>query len=200
MGGKLQVSRSRGAVSGVLLMLLGAWGGLIPFIGPYFHYAYTPGGAWTYTSGRLWLEVAPAVGVIVGGLMLAISSYRPTALFGAWLAAAGGAWFAAGSLIVQLGGGAGISAGTPAGGLTTRALEQLGFFTGLGIAVAFVAAIGLGRLSVVAAKDVRDVTAEEPNAHWRPTQALRDRFGGRRTATPNPTEEPQPSVPTTASQ
>src|SRR2546421_12923996 len=42
MNGMLRIPRSRGALSGVLLILLGAWGGLIPFIGPYFHYATHP--------------------------------------------------------------------------------------------------------------------------------------------------------------
>ena len=55
----LQMRRSRGALSGVLLMLLGLWGALIPFVGPYFRYAYTPDTAWTYNTGRLWLEVLP---------------------------------------------------------------------------------------------------------------------------------------------
>lgn len=40
-------------VSGVLLILLGAWGALIPFVGPYFQYAYPPDKAWAYNSGRL---------------------------------------------------------------------------------------------------------------------------------------------------
>ncbi|HEY5989554.1 MAG TPA: hypothetical protein VIV12_24720 [Streptosporangiaceae bacterium] len=192
MSGMLRVSRSRGALSGVLLVLLGAWGGLIPFIGPYFHYAYTPGGAWTYTSGRLWLEIAPAVAVIAGGLIVAASSYRPTALFGAWLAAAGGAWFAIGGLTVQLWGGPGVSAGTPAGGTIARALEQIGFFTGLGVAVAFVAALALGRLSVIAVKDTRPAPGEELGAQRSIGQAVRNRFGRRRTALPSPSEEPQP--------
>jgi hypothetical protein len=43
MAGLLRVPRSRGALSGVVLVLLGAWGALIPFIGPYFQFAYTPG-------------------------------------------------------------------------------------------------------------------------------------------------------------
>ena len=60
MNGMLRIPRSRGALSGVLLILLGAWGGLIPFIGPYFHYAYTPPSAWSYTPGRFWLEILPA--------------------------------------------------------------------------------------------------------------------------------------------
>ena len=51
----LRVPRSRGALSGALLVLLGIWGGLIAFVGPYFHYAYTPATAWTYTNGRLWV-------------------------------------------------------------------------------------------------------------------------------------------------
>jgi hypothetical protein len=43
MAGMLRVPRSRGALSGALLVLLGLWGGLIAFVGPYFHFAYTPG-------------------------------------------------------------------------------------------------------------------------------------------------------------
>ena len=54
MAGMLRVPRSRGALSGVLLVLLGAWGALVAFVGPYFHYAFTPDRAWAYTSGRLW--------------------------------------------------------------------------------------------------------------------------------------------------
>ncbi len=93
MSGMLRIPRSRGTFSGVLLVLLGAWGGLIAFIGPYFHYAYTPDSAWSYTSGRLWLEVLPGVGALVGGLIALASANRPAAMFGAWLAAISGAWF-----------------------------------------------------------------------------------------------------------
>src|SRR5262249_59043183 len=69
----------------VLLVLLGAWGGLIAFVGPYFHFAYTPDSAWSYTSGRLWLEVLPGAGALVGGLIALASASRPVAMFGAWL-------------------------------------------------------------------------------------------------------------------
>ena len=50
MAGMLRVPRSRGVLSGFLLLLLGVWGGLIAFVGPYFHYAYTPDHAWAYTT------------------------------------------------------------------------------------------------------------------------------------------------------
>ena len=70
-----------------LIVLLGIWAGLVPFVGPYFHYAYTPNSAWTYTTGRFWLEILPGVGAMLGGLIVLVSSNRPFAIFGAWLAA-----------------------------------------------------------------------------------------------------------------
>jgi hypothetical protein len=135
--------------------VLGVWGGLIAFIGPYFHYAYTPASPWSYTSGRLWLEIVPAAGAVAGGLILLASASRPAALVGAWLAAISGAWFAAGGLIGPIWPGHQLSAGTPVGGAITRSVEQIGFFTGIGLAVVFVAAVALGRLTVIGVRDTR---------------------------------------------
>jgi len=153
MSGMLRIPRSRGALSGVLLVLLGAWGGLIAFVGPYFHYAYTPDSAWSYTSGRLWLEVLPGAGALAGGLIALASASRPVAMFGAWLAAVSGAWFALGTIIGHAWAGSGLTAGTPVGGTVTRVVEQIGFFTGLGVVIVFLAALSLGRLSVVGIRD-----------------------------------------------
>src|SRR5215467_9542997 len=99
MTAMMRVPRTRGAGSGMLLILLGAWGALIPFIGPYFHFAYTPDTAWTWTWGRFFLEVLLGVAAALGGLILLISAFRPAAMFGAALAAAAGAWFTVGSLL-----------------------------------------------------------------------------------------------------
>jgi hypothetical protein len=154
MAGMLRVRRSRGAAAGLLLILLGVWGGLIAFIGPYFHYAYTPDSPWTYTSGRLWLEILPGIATLVGGLILLASTLRPTALLGAWMAAIGGAWFVVGSALAPLWARVGASAlGAPVGGQVARAVEDIGFFAGLGVVIVFVAAAALGRLTVVAASD-----------------------------------------------
>ena len=57
-GGRLQMPRSRGAASGFLLILLGVWGALIPFVGPRFDFAFTPDQEWIWTNARGWLEVA----------------------------------------------------------------------------------------------------------------------------------------------
>jgi hypothetical protein len=158
MTGVLRVPRSRGALNGTLLVLLGAWGGLIAFIGPYFHYAYTPDKAWTYTTGRLWLEIVPAAGAVLGGLILGTSASRPGAIFGAWLAALSGAWFALGGLFSTLWSIGGT--GQPVGDKLHRVVEQIGFFTGLGVVIVFLAAVALGRLTVIGARE--RLAAEAP--------------------------------------
>jgi hypothetical protein len=152
MAGTLRVRRSRGALSGFLLVLLGLWGALVPLAGPYFHFAYTHQ-AWSMTTGRLWLEILPGAGAFVGGIIVLASRLRPVAMLGAWLAALSGAWFAVGSLLVPLW-SHGVSAGTPAGSAAVTAAERVSFFAGLGVVIVFVAALALGRLAVVAARDV----------------------------------------------
>jgi hypothetical protein len=153
----LQVPRSRGAVSGPLLVLLGLWGALIPLAGPYFHYAYSPDRAWTFTAGRVWLEIVPGAAVLIGGVLLLVSASRLAGMFGAGLAAAGGAWFALGTVLSPIWPAAStLNPGSPVGTTTLiRQVEHLGFFTGLGVVIVFVAALALGRLAVVGVRDAR---------------------------------------------
>src|SRR6202000_2769607 len=42
MAGIMRIRRTHGILGGVLVALLGIWGALIPFVGPYFHSAYAP--------------------------------------------------------------------------------------------------------------------------------------------------------------
>ena len=189
MNGMLRVPRSRGALCGVLLVLLGAWGALVPFIGPYFHYAYTPDSAWTYTLGRLWLEILPGAGVFLGGLFTLGSSFRHSALFGAWLAALSGAWFVLGSLLRPLWhgtGSGGPSAGTPVGGTMLRMWEQVGFFTGLGVVIVLLAAVALGRFTVIGAREAAVAAPAAP--------ASRRRFALRRRAAEEEEEGAEPET------
>src|SRR5215472_13356669 len=169
MAGTLRVRRSRGALSGLLLILLGIWGALIPFVGPYFHYAYSPDHTWDATAGRTWLEVLPGAVTLAGGVVVLISRFRPLAVFGAWLAAVGGAWFAVGGLVAHRWPSLG-AAGGPVGGSTRMLLEQLGFFTGLGVVIVFLAALALGRFTVVSASDTAaaefaDLAPSDDGAH-----------------------------------
>ncbi|BBZ34054.1 hypothetical protein [Mycolicibacterium confluentis] len=152
-GGRLHIARSRGAASGLLLVLLGLWGALIPFVGPYFDFAYSPDRPWVWTDARGWLEVLPGVVAVLGGLMLAMSRNRATAMLGGWLAVAAGAWFIVGrafATMVDMGEMGVPAAATPA---KTVVLE-LAFFSGLGALIVFLGAMALGRVSVRSVRDV----------------------------------------------
>ncbi len=140
-----RVPRTTGALSGLLVILLGIWGALIPFVGPYFHYAFGSFQTWHYTSERLWLCIIPGAVAAIGGFMLLRSSHRSTGLLGGWLAVAAGAWFAIGPTISLLWHGAGNPIGAPMGGHARQAIEWLGYFTGLGVAIAALAAFAMGR-------------------------------------------------------
>ena len=144
------IRKRRSIVTGVLLILLGAWGGLAPFVGPYFHYAYTPDTAWHYTQARLWLEVLPAGAAVLGGVVVMISTRRLLAAAGGILAMLGGAWFVVGTVVntvwTRLG-----TPGLPVGVSAKRiAAEKLGMFSGLGAVIVFVAALAIG-IAVAAA-------------------------------------------------
>ncbi|HUZ52783.1 MAG TPA: hypothetical protein VMU94_09670 [Streptosporangiaceae bacterium] len=180
----LRVSRSRGALSGVLLALLGIWGGVIPLVGPYVHYAYTPDHAWTFTAGRVWLEILPAAGTLLGGLILLASRLRPMALLGASLAAASGAWFAVGSALAPLWTNTVAAQGFPVGGHLARAMAQIGYFAGLGVAIVCIASVALGRLSLVSIRDAN--AAERPSAATEPERS-----------TPEPVRTPMRRVAST---
>ena len=153
-GARLRIPRSRGAFSGLMLLLLGAWGALAPLLGPYVHAGYTPDSAWQLSSGRFWLEILPGAVTALGGLLLLVGANRITTSFGGWLAVAGGAWFVVGPslrLLLHLG-----SIGTPIH--TSRlgaALETLLLFNGLGALILFLAATAVGRLAIVGIRDVR---------------------------------------------
>jgi hypothetical protein len=161
MAGVTRVPRTRGGVSGVLLILLGAWGGLAPFVGPYFRFAYTPDKAWAYTSGRLWLSIVPGAAALVGGLLVTFASHRAVGIFGAVLGVLGGVWFIVGGAVTTvIVVNPSISPGTPlarsVGSISVakwQFFEGLGFFTGTGMLILFFAALALGRFSVVAVKD-----------------------------------------------
>ncbi len=169
-GGRMQMPRSRGALSGFLLILLGAWGALIPFVGPYFNFAFTPNQEWFWTIQRGWLEVLPGAATALGGLLLLVSGNRATAMLGGWLTVLAGAWFVVGR---ALAGPLGIGdVGAPVADTETkRVWLELTYFYGLGALIVFLGALALGRLSVRSARDIayaeRDTAyAERPVANY----------------------------------
>jgi hypothetical protein len=156
MHDRLHMPRSRGAMSGLLIVLLGVWGGLVPFAGPSFGYSFTPDMSWHWTTGRLLLEVLPAAAAVLGGLAMMSSASRISGSMGAWLAAAAGAWFVTGQWFSMLWNDGVMQAGQPtASSDLGQVAEWIGFFLGLGVVIVFLAAMALGRMSVVSVRDAR---------------------------------------------
>jgi len=154
----LYMPRTRGALTGLLLILLGAWGALVPFFGPNIDWAYAADPAWTWTTAKGWLEVLPGAVTAVGGLLLLVSGNRASAMFGGWLAVFAGAWFVVGRAFastLNIG-----DVGQPAASTDLkRALLEVTYFTGLGALIVFLGGAALARLAV---RHARDVIATEP--------------------------------------
>lgn len=159
--------------AGLLILIGGLWGGLAPFVGPYFHFVLGPDKAWTWTSGRLWLSVIPGAVAVIAGLMLLRSGPRTGGRLGAVLAIAAGAWFAIGPDISQFwhtGGAQGVATGAK----TTRIFEMLAFHTALGVAIATLggyALPGLLRRRTITATD-ETVAAETATPTERPAEPV----------------------------
>ena len=152
-GGRMRIPRSRGAASGLLIVVLGLWGALVPFVGPAFDFAYNPDQGSEWSSTRGWLEVLPGVVAIMGGVLLVRSRNRATAMLGGWLSVVAGAWFVVGRVMattLTIG-----EIGRPVAENDIKAAWlELTYFYGLGALIIFLGAMGLGRLSVRSVRDV----------------------------------------------
>jgi len=180
----MRLPKTTGAFSGFLIVLLGLWGGLVPFFGPYFHYAFGGYSTWHYTSQRLWLCIVPGAVAVIGGLMLLRASTRVGGLTAGWVALAAGAWFAVGPSVSLLWHHNIYAIGTPAGGYTRQMLEWVGYFYGLGAAIIGLAAFAMGRFVS------RPRVAEEPVVAAEAVVAEREAAHEQRAAAPVAEREP----------
>lgn len=169
----MRVSRTTGAISGLAIIVLGVWGGLIAFVGPYFHYSFGSNVAWHYTANRLWLDILPGAAAAVGGVLLMSARSRAGGAVGAWVALAGGAWFLGGPPVSRLWEHAASAAGpigAPYGGAARQMLELVGYFYGLGALIVGFAAFALGRF-VSRPALVAEPPAREPAVERRQEEA-----------------------------
>lgn len=150
----MQIPRTRGAVSGLLLIVLGVWGAVIPFVGPYFGLVIGSDQTWDWTWGRFWLSILPGAAAFFGGLLLLTSAHRARAAIGAWLAIAGGVWFVVGPTLSMLWNDGVSATGAAAGDTGRRVLELLTMYLGLGVLIATLGACAAGRRSVAPADPV----------------------------------------------
>ena len=154
----LQMPRTRGLLSGVLIALLGAAAALIPLVGPYFDFTPRDVDAWDFTSDVFWLSVLPGAVAFISGVMLAGAGSRATGAIWGWLAMASGVWLLVGSSVWLVEDTLGYMnlAETTAG-------EQIGFFYGPGAAITALSAFALGRMSIRGHRDP-GVVEEHPLA------------------------------------
>jgi hypothetical protein len=161
---KMRISRTTGAFSGFLLVILGIWGGIVPFIGPSFGYAFGTHATWYYTANRLYLDILPGVAVVAGGLILLRAGNRASGVLGSWLAIAGGAWFVIGPAMSRTWEHTLGPIGAPMFGKARQTLELLGTFYGLGALIIALAAFALGRVVSRPALVVAEPAAAQPVA------------------------------------
>jgi hypothetical protein len=189
-----RIPRRRGAATGFLLVLLGLWGALIPFVGPYFNYQIGTSSTWDWSIDRLWLSVLPGAAAVLGGLIMLYSTRRSTASFGGLLALAGGLWLIVGPSVSMLWNGGTQATGAAFGDNGTRVLEWIGFYYGTGALITLFASYGLGFLAAlpVTGEAVRTVE-REPQPATAPPQPT-DRAEPPATAASQPADREEPAA------
>jgi hypothetical protein len=192
-----RIPRRRGAATGFLLVLLGLWGGLIPFVGPYFNYQIGTASTWDWSMDRLWLSVLPGAAAVLGGLIMLYSTRRSTASFGGLLALAGGLWFIVGPSVSMLWNGGTQATGAAFGDNGTRVLEWIGFYYGTGALITLFASYGLGFLAAlpVTGEAVRAGEREPPPATAPARPRDREELAATAPAQPTDREEPPETRP-----
>lgn len=140
------------ALVGVIIMILGIWGALVPFVGPTFGYGMGGTAAWTWSESHLTLHLLPGLAAIAGAVLL-LRGRLATKYIGAMLAMAGGIWFVIAPTLHPL-----WTAGSSMGGMSmggsklSSALSGLGYHYGTGALIAVLAAYALGALGASSAR------------------------------------------------
>lgn len=143
----MRLPRSTGAISGLLVVLLGLWGALIAFVGPYFDYSFGSNSAWHYTTDRLVLDILPGAAAVVAGGLLLTATTRRAGVLGGWLGLLAGAWFVIGPAVSLTWEHAAGPIGRPLGGSTRQMAELVGYFYGLGALIIALVAFASGRFA-----------------------------------------------------
>jgi hypothetical protein len=160
---RTRIPRSKGALTGLAIVVLGLWAGLVPFIGPYFDFQIGTTDTWHWSSNRFVLDVLPAAAAVLGGLLLFIAATRVSASFGGWLALAGGVWLVIGPTMSMLWESGDLGTGNAIGDTGTRVAEWIGFYFGPGVLISALAGFALGRFMAPRVEPVAEPVATEPD-------------------------------------
>ena len=136
---------------GLLLLALGAWGAIVPFVGPEFDYPFPAGGdvgSWEWSDTAWQLSLLPGIAAAYGGIILLglVGSVRIAPAFGALVALTAGVWFVLGAEFSRL-----WTSPPPEGtGSDWMVIAtNVGYHAGLGLAISVLAGFALGLLALL---------------------------------------------------
>ena len=149
---------------GLMLIALGAWGAIVPFVGPEFDYPFPAGsdvGAWEWSETAWQLSLLPGVAAAYGGVVLVgmLGTVRFAPAFGALVALAAGGWFVLGDEFSRL-----WREPLPEGvGSDWMVIAtNVGYHEGLGLVIAALSAFALGLLALLPERTTVVPVAEHP--------------------------------------
>ena len=130
---------------GILVLLVGAWGALVPFVGPLFGYNMGNLAAWTWSESHFSLHLLPGAVAAVGGLLM-LRSAAARVRTGAILGLLGGAWFILGPTFhpAWAGGSGTMMMGS---NVWSGILSSFGYHYGPGVVLTVLSAFALGALN-----------------------------------------------------
>jgi hypothetical protein len=170
--GRLAMPRRRGALTGLLILVLGAWAALVPLIGGYFSFEFSGNSEWSFSTAHVVYSIVPGVVAVIGAFMLMTSANRATATLGAQLALAAGIWLVIGPALSLLWNDGEWATGQPTGSPGKQALLWLAYFHGVGAAITALAGTAFGRVTARHARDADLLAAAAP-----PRRRAGGRFG-----------------------
>lgn len=172
----MKTSAIRGVPTGALLVILGIWVAIIPFIGPAFDYSIGSTEAWTWQSGWLWLNVLPGAAAVLAGLVM-IGTFRRMSIGSAGvLAAVAGGWIVVAPQVSRVWNDGVPASGFAFGSADRQVLELLGYSLLSGLLIALLGAFEIGHNAV---RPADEVMAEDFVAVPGAPQAAGSRRSGR---------------------
>ncbi|SDY56615.1 hypothetical protein SAMN05661080_03880 [Modestobacter sp. DSM 44400] len=137
---------ARVRTSAFVILILGAWGALVPFVGPLFGYRMGGTPAWMWTESHVTLHLIPGIVAAIGGALM-LRSVRSSVRLGAVLGSLGGAWFILAPTFHPAWAGGGGGGSMMMGGVWNQIASALGYHYGIGVAILAVAMYALGALA-----------------------------------------------------
>lgn len=137
--------------AGVLMLLLGAWAALVPFIGPVWGWSADGTGSWTWTAAHGWLFLLPGAVAFLGALMVlggSVGGATGSAPSGAFLSMLAGAWLVIGPVAWPVLYGSHFFGGY---GTLIGLSYWIGYSLGPGVLLAMLGAYVMGRPRLLAA-------------------------------------------------